>query len=166
MNIVNQLKTALAAANLPCVVIAAGDKEQNNREENVVPTVFLGGTCADSTWRDELMPKLDKAGVTYFNPIVSDWNEEAQNKEKRMRQNCTLVLCVITKEMTGVYSIAEAVDSAYQRGTDCIFCVIKDGFDEGQVKSLKAVSDLIELRGGTVAVSLDDIVAIIKERMG
>ena len=33
--------------------------------------VFLGGTCNESTWRNELIPLLENAGVEYFNPVVS-----------------------------------------------------------------------------------------------
>lgn len=29
--------------------------------------VFLGGTCNESTWRDELIKKLK---IDYFNPVV------------------------------------------------------------------------------------------------
>lgn len=31
--------------------------------------VFLGGTCADFTWREELIPKLEEH-VKTFNPVV------------------------------------------------------------------------------------------------
>jgi hypothetical protein len=31
--------------------------------------VFLGGTCAETTWRDDLIPKLQ---IDYFNPVVED----------------------------------------------------------------------------------------------
>lgn len=30
--------------------------------------VFLGGTCNDFTWRDKLIPFLEKQGIEYFNP--------------------------------------------------------------------------------------------------
>lgn len=32
-------------------------------------TIFLGGTCNNSTWRDELIPKLTNK---YYNPVVED----------------------------------------------------------------------------------------------
>ena len=35
-------------------------------------TIFLGGTCNESAWRDELMPMLEDAGFEYFNPVVDD----------------------------------------------------------------------------------------------
>jgi len=31
--------------------------------------VFLGGTCNESTWRDELIPMLE---IDYFNPVVDE----------------------------------------------------------------------------------------------
>lgn len=36
--------------------------------------VFLGGTCNDSTWRDNLIQQLE---IDYFNPVVPDWTEDA-----------------------------------------------------------------------------------------
>jgi hypothetical protein len=38
-------------------------------------TVFLGGTCNNSKWRDILIPKLK---VSYFNPVVENWTPECQ----------------------------------------------------------------------------------------
>lgn len=31
--------------------------------------VFLGGTCNESTWRDELIPHLEKMGIEYYIPL-------------------------------------------------------------------------------------------------
>ena len=43
--------------------------------------VFLGGTCNGSTWRDELIPMLE---VSFFNPVVPDWNGEAYERNLYM----------------------------------------------------------------------------------
>lgn len=118
--------------------------------------VFLGGTCNESTWRDEIIPLLEEAGIDYFNPVVEDWTEdciEIENIEKN--EKCNIHLYVITKEMKGVYSIAEAVDSAWSIDGNSllstIFYVIEDGFDEGEIKSFKATSNLIkEINGRAV----------------
>lgn len=40
--------------------------------------VFLGGTCADTTWRSELIPLLEDKKIEYFNPVVEDWTPECQ----------------------------------------------------------------------------------------
>ena len=77
--------------------------------------VFLGGTCNNSTWRNELIPSLEYNGIPYFNPVVEDWTPECQAEEYRQKEEkCAIHLYVITGEMIGVFSIAEAVDSAWQ----------------------------------------------------
>jgi len=113
--------------------------------------LFLGGTCNDSKWRDELIPKLDDLGIEYFNPVVDDWTPDCIEKENAVKaRNDCVELYVITSAMTGVYSIAEAVDAAWRKKRS-IFCINPIGFDHGQVRSLLAVSRLIEGIGGTVA---------------
>ena len=61
--------------------------------------VFLGGTCNGSKWRDQLIPLLK---IDYFNPVVKDWNEEAQAEEERQKAESDFCLYVITPKMTGM----------------------------------------------------------------
>lgn len=108
--------------------------------------VFLGGTYADSNWRERIIGLIQ---VKYFNPVVNDWTPECvliENREKQFL--CNIHLYVITNEMQGVYSIAEAVESAMTHGKVTIFHVIPDGFTDGQLRSLKATADLISVKGG------------------
>ncbi|MFC0903683.1 nucleoside 2-deoxyribosyltransferase domain-containing protein [Clostridium sp. MT-14] len=65
--------------------------------------VFLGGTCADSKWREKLIPMLN---VNYFNPITHNWNEAARQEEIKQRKECDLVLYVLSRAYS-TYSIAE-----------------------------------------------------------
>ncbi len=124
--------------------------------------VFLGGTCNNSTWRDELIPLLK---VEYFNPVVKDWNEEAQKLEVEKRESCDFVLYVITPEMKGVYSIAEIVDDSNKRPDKTIFCVLEKvtvgeeeiAFEDFQIKSLNQVKKMVEENGATVLSSLEEI---------
>jgi len=122
-------------------------------EEKKENKIFLGGTCNESTWRDELIPLLDQAGLKYFNPVVEDWTPECQENERQQKKICNIHLYVITKAMTGVFSIAEAVDSAWQDGITCIFQVYPDGFSKGQLKSLNAVAGLIDKKGQYASVN-------------
>ena len=71
--------------------------------------VFLGGTCNDSRWREELIEKLK---IDYFNPVVENWDRRAQAIELHERNICDFCLYVITPKMTGVYSIAELIDDS------------------------------------------------------
>jgi deoxyxylulose-5-phosphate synthase len=120
--------------------------------------IFLGGTCNDSSWRSELKYYLDDLGIDYFDPVVDNWTPECISIENDEKYNkCNIHLYVITSKMTGVYSIAEAVDSAWRtveyldeeteelsREIDrVVFIVLTGGFSEDQIKSFKATSSLI-----------------------
>jgi hypothetical protein len=127
--------------------------------------VFLGGTVNNSTWRDELMPKL---AIKYFNPVVKDWNEQAQKLELEKRESCDYVLYVITPKMTGIYSIAEAVDDSNKQPEKTLFCVLsKDGEDEftkHQNKSLEMTKKMISKNGGKVFETLAEIAEYLNEQ--
>jgi len=108
--------------------------------------VFLGGTCAETTWREELMKIIQ---VDYFNPVVEDWTEDCISIEDNEKLNkCNIHLYIITKEMQGVYSIAEVIDSAKTNNKTTILHVIPEGFDEGQLRSLRAVAKMVRENGG------------------
>ena len=117
-------------------------------------TVFLGGTCGDSTWREDLIPKLE---IEYFNPVVDDWTPACQKEEVKQRKNCDYVLYVITSDMKGVYSIAEVVDDSNKRPGKTIFCYLKKGFDEGQLKSLEQVETMVHENGAKICESLEEV---------
>lgn len=126
--------------------------------------VFLGGTCNGTVWRDKLISRLNELSVDYFNPVVNNWTEECQLEETRQKESiCGTHLYYITSAMSGVFSIAEAVDSAHCE-KDTIFVINPEGFDEHQLKSLKAVGKLIEQIGGSYQIddgSMDGIVEIL-----
>ena len=120
--------------------------------------VFLGGTCNESTWRDELIKKLK---IDYFNPVVDDWTEECYKGELRQREICDYCLYVITPRMTGVYSIAEVIDDSNKRPEKTIFCFLSNDdskrFVNGQIKSLDKVGVMVENNGGKYFKSLDEV---------
>jgi hypothetical protein len=122
------------------------------------PNVFLGGTCNNSTWRERLIKDLK---VPYFNPVVDDWNEEAQKKELEERETAKFVLYVITPLMKGVYSIAEVIDDSNKRPKTTLFCVLEEdddkNFDKSEMKSLNQVKEMVKKNGGRVFDSLKDI---------
>jgi len=145
--------------------------------------VFLGGTCNDSTWREDIMPKLT---IEYFNPVVPDWNEEAYQEELRQRDECDFCLYILTPRMRGVYSIAEVVDDSNKRPGRTIFCFLetdnddedvstnrKHGtligatnklyFDKAQKKSLIAVGNMVERNGAYWFKTMDDVVSFLNK---
>jgi len=112
--------------------------------------VFLGGTYAETKWREELIPMLK---IKYFNPIVKDWTPDAQKNEDKEKKICNIHYYYITSEMKGVFSIAEAMDSAFQKNKICIFQVNPKGFDKSQLKSLYAVIKLIKKYKGIAFIN-------------
>ena len=124
--------------------------------------VFLGGTCNESQWREKLIPLLQ---ISYFNPVVPDWTDEAYQEELKQREICDYRLYVITPKMTGVYSIAEVVDDSNKRPEKTIFAFIDDvdekdeplEFTKGQTKSLLAVGKMVQTNGGKFFTSLKEV---------
>ena len=117
--------------------------------------VFLGGTCNESTWRNDLIEMLK---IDYFNPVVEDWTPECMVEERKQREICDFVLYTITPKMTGVYSIAEVVDDSNKRQERTLFCLLDEDegllFTEGQRRSLGQVLEMVKRNGGKTFVSL------------
>jgi len=117
---------------------------------NCKQKVFLGGTCAGTTWRDQLAMLLQ---VDWFNPVVDDWTPDCQAIEEAEKAvNCNIHLYVITSAMIGVFSIAEVIESACTPGKITILHVLPSGFSEAQVRSLNAVADMVVKHGGIAYV--------------
>lgn len=122
--------------------------------------VFLGGTCADSRWREELMPMLN---IDYFNPVVKRWTPECQKEEIRQRETCDYVLYVLSR-IKSAYSIAEAIDDSNKRPDKTIVCVLEEKRPDGksllnprEIKGLKAVSKMAERNGAVCFNNLKDV---------
>lgn len=118
--------------------------------------IFLGGTCNDDPWREEFISCWNKhikednryaelKDIKLFNPVVEDWNSAAQEKEEKMKKSAMVNLFVITPNMSGVFSIAEAVECSHR--DDCItMFVVYDkynSFAKSQRKSLEATGKMI-----------------------
>ena len=129
-------------------------------------TVFLGGTCAGSKWRDEIIPMLDARGIPYFNPVVDDWNADARRREQAVK-DCpeTLEFYGITSEMQGAFSIFELTLSAIKKPGQTVFYLKRTGFTELQLRSLDAISDrLLKETGLKTHYSLGSAVLEIDEK--
>jgi len=128
------------------------------------PIVFLGGTCNESNWRDQLTKLLK---IDFFNPVVETWDEKAKLEEIKQRKNCDYVLYVITPKMTGVYSVAEVVQDSNLVPDKTIFCVLEEdedkAFDAGQLKSLDAVGEMVKNNGAKVFNTLEDIAKFLNK---
>lgn len=128
--------------------------------ENFKNVTYLGGTCNHSTWREKLIALFNDQ-VEFFNPVVPDWTPECQTREDKAREESRYVLFVITSEMTGVFSIAEAVDCSNKRPESTLFAYLPDGFNKDQIKSLATTSRMIARNGGKVFESLEEIATFL-----
>ena len=136
-------------------------------ESNKNIKVFLGGTCNGSTWRDELIPKLE---IDYFNPVVEDWTPECQAEEERQKnEECKIHLYVITPQQTGVFSAAEMIESSCNKNViTVIYIQYEDGtgftFDESRKRSWNAVVKMAQKHGAYTFKSLD-LVALFLNKL-
>lgn len=127
-------------------------------------SVFLGGTCGKSTWREELI-KMFNDKVSYFNPIVKEWNEECQKIEDEHKQKDDIFLFVITPETDNAYSISEVTESSISRPESTIVCVMDnvngERFEKHELLAWKKiVSNLKKLHRACIC---KDLVAVAKE---
>lgn len=134
--------------------------------------VFLGGTVTGCNplygWRGKLIPLLN---IDYFNPVVKNWNKEAINEEYRQKYKvCDYNLFVITPELRGYLSIAEAADMVNKNPEGTVFCVLNTTFENDrkftaqQLKSLDNVGDLIKRNGGKYFKSLKDVAEYLNSK--
>lgn len=127
--------------------------------------VFLGGTCAQTTWRDTLVKSLKGYTITFFNPVVADWTlADKVREDLEKKYFCPIHLYVLTSEMKGVYSVAEAVQSSVQPGIITIVQILPNGFDKGQMKSLEATLDILNSNGAhtLIADDIDETAKLLK----
>ena len=123
--------------------------------------VFLGGTCAKSTWRDELMGMLDTDRVDAFNPVVPDWTPECQAEEDYHRENDDICLYVITPEGAGFYSFVEVTDDSNKRPERTVLCLLQEAngqqFEGHTLKCALKTAKLVAQNGVFVAESLEQV---------
>lgn len=136
--------------------------------------VFLGGTCASSTWRKELSEQLDTDKIETFDPVVPNWTPECQAIEDFHRKNDDICLYVITPEGEGFYSFVEVVDDSNKRPEQTILCVLTEAggkvFEGHAKKCVLKTMKLVAKNGVIVFDNLEDLatylnsIKIIKKR--
>ncbi len=134
-------------------------------------SVFLGGTCSDSQWREKLIRKVDNPNLDMYNPVVPDWTPEVQAEEIKRRAESDYCLFVITPLMQGVFSIAEVVDDSNKRPEKTLFLVkpfdekpeseVLVGYNTHNEKSLKAVGEMVRRNGARWFETEDELVAFL-----
>lgn len=132
--------------------------------------IFLGGTVEGFDWRSGLIAKWKKAmndpsnkkinHIKLYNPILPNWSEEDRKREDEIKNNSLINIFVITPDMRGYYSIAEAINCSHKTGSKSILIVYDkydNGFDKMQKHSFDHIGELIKTNGGIYKyVSGDD----------
>ena len=133
----------------------------NMNETLYAGCVFLGGTCANSTWRSELIEKLH-ANVPYFDPQVAEWTEADAAREDACKPVARFNVFVITGDALGTYSGQEIHEEATKDASRLIFCTVGE-LPANQVKGIGKIKKGLTRMGATVCESLDEIAAILNE---
>lgn len=113
--------------------------------------VFLMGTAGTSRWREPFKAACDANGVTYYDPIVPVWDEDARHRETDALQRAAVVVMAITDETPSIGSLAEsgwAALSALQRGQS-FGLYVNPTYTEKEITSTNVTGWLIDtLLGG------------------
>nr|XP_054769839.1 uncharacterized protein LOC129277716 isoform X1 [Lytechinus pictus] len=120
-----------------------GDVEEEEEVE-VQRDVFLGGSCRDSHWREKIViPILRKNGMTYFDPVVPNWNLRYLPLEAQAKDNCNYLFFVINNLSRSSASMVEVAHYIGQ-ARNVILCIqdLKDGVVvNGEELTPRAVKD-------------------------
>lgn len=113
------------------------------------PKVFLGGTVEGPDWRSLYEKYLE---IDYFNPVVKNWTQEDRLNEEQEKLICNIHFYLINSNQKGFYSIAEMIQYSNDPSKQTVVQFMSDGFDEAQIKSIKAI--LIMLKGNGAVANL------------
>ena len=127
-------------------------------------TTFLGGTCATSTWRRELIPLLGD-DVCYFDPQLGpgEWNDAAAKEEDACKTVCKVLVFVLTPDSLSAYSGFEIGVLCSKNPERMIFCAYGD-FPEDQQKGVGKIGRDVVKMGGTVCSDLHEIAELVNSQ--
>ncbi|XP_055643385.1 uncharacterized protein LOC129779751 [Toxorhynchites rutilus septentrionalis] len=84
------------------------------RETTAGPEVFLGGSCNPTTWRaDVAIPTLERLGISFYNPQVSEWTPDLLDLEHRAKEKAKVLFFVMDSQTR---STAGAIEVAHIAG--------------------------------------------------
>lgn len=79
--------------------------------ETLARHVFLGGSCSPTTWRrDIIMPMLESANISCFNPQVDRWTPELVHKEAVAKKLAKVLLFVVDDCTRALASLIEIME--------------------------------------------------------
>ncbi|XP_046986814.1 uncharacterized protein LOC124556841 isoform X1 [Schistocerca americana] len=118
-SVVKLLEWAISSRPLRSLPLGAAANGQNSS----VRDVYLGGSCHNTTWREDIaIPMLKKNGLTYHNPKVGQWSKRLIPLEAAAMDNSYVLLFIISNTSRSVAAMAVA---AHYIGLGCnvVLCV-------------------------------------------
>mgnify|MGYP003554776529 FL=1 len=115
--------------------------------------LFLGGTCGNNNWRIGFIASLIALGVSagnLFNPVVPNWNDEAQAKEDAAKTEAKYMLYYLANpgeenNTVSSYSLVEAVMNLYDAPNRTVVVFDTTGQPPHVVKAMtKSYKDLVK----------------------
>jgi hypothetical protein len=102
---------------------------------------FLGGTCGGNVWRPDFIETLVKLGVprdSLFDPVVADWNEEAQRREEEAKAAAShMIFYIADPRQEGInisaYSLVEATMALYDKPKTTVVVFDLSGIENAHV---------------------------------
>jgi hypothetical protein len=116
--------------------------------------IFLGGTAGKNNWRDSFIDEAVRRGVertSLFNPVVADWNEEAQKKEEEAKAAATSFVFYLADPMDGenhvsAYSMVEATMALYDNPDKTVVVFDHDAVVGHAAKAMKQAEKVLRTR--------------------
>ncbi|XP_022089143.1 uncharacterized protein LOC110978441 isoform X2 [Acanthaster planci] len=140
--------------------------------------VFLGGTCLDTTWREEIaIPCLARHDLTFFNPKVSNWNMSNIAIEARAKDTSLYLLFVISATSRGIASMIEVAHYIGQgrKVVLCIqqmehgVCVYGETLTERAIRDYNRarsyLADIAKRRGVPVYENIQETIDVLVEKL-
>jgi hypothetical protein len=136
------------------VALVDARKERSNPVRSVRTLIFLGGTAANNPWREAFIADLAARGVDpaiLFNPVVSDWNEEAQAREEVAKAKATHHVYYIADPMQGgnplsAYSMVEAAMALYDQPDTTVVIFDTAGMEGHPLKAMNQAARILVQR--------------------
>ncbi len=150
-----------------------GPYPHENKATLPVKQVFLGGTCGGNNWREGFIAALMCKGVpasALFNPVVKDWNAEAQAREEKSKAEADILVFYIADPKTpginiSAYSLVEATMALYDKPERAFVIFDSEGQEAHVVKALNQAQKVLKTRfpSGNIFGASEAIDAIAKK---
>ena len=137
--------------------------------------VFLGGTCGNNHWRDNVISQLVSQGVpevVLFNPVVEDWTEECQVIEDRVKAEAEFVVFYLASpkdenpNSVSAYSLVEATMALYDDPDRAVVVFDTDGLSDHVLKVMnKTEKDLRKRFPNAAILTAENLVQWLAEKL-